>query len=113
MRATTTFLFAIALILPVIASAQTLEDRIYGRVTTHDDVYEGFIRWDKNEASWVDILNGSKRLEHRARSQNRRREIKVFGVTIVEFDNDNGRGSSRSSGIRFGHLQSLENAGRH
>ena len=36
-------------------------DRIWGRVyTTAGDVYEGFIRWDRNEGSWVDILDGSK-----------------------------------------------------
>ena len=35
--------------------------RIWGEVhTTSGDVHEGFIRWDRNEGSWVDILDGSK-----------------------------------------------------
>ena len=38
-------------------------DRIWGRIyTTSGDVYEGFIRWDRNEGSWVDVLDGSKEI---------------------------------------------------
>ena len=37
------------------------DDRIWGQLhTTSGDVYEGFIRWDRNEGSWVDILDGSR-----------------------------------------------------
>ncbi len=37
--------------------------RIYGQITTVDgDVFEGLIRWDKNEGSWVDVLDGDKNL---------------------------------------------------
>ena len=33
------------------------EGRIYGKITTTDgDVYEGLIRWDKNEGNWVKNL---------------------------------------------------------
>ena len=36
-------------------------DRIWGQVHTKSgEVHEGFIRWDRNEGSWVDILDGSK-----------------------------------------------------
>lgn len=36
-------------------------DRIWGQVHTKSgDVHEGFIRWDGNEVSWVDLLDGFK-----------------------------------------------------
>ena len=39
------------------------DDRIWGRITTvSGDVLEGFIRWDRNEGSWVDRLDGSKEM---------------------------------------------------
>ena len=35
---------------------------IYGRVTTEDgEVYEGPLRWGKEEAYWTDMFNASKR----------------------------------------------------
>ena len=38
-------------------------DRIWGRVETiTGEIHEGFIRWDRNEGSWVDLLNGTKDL---------------------------------------------------
>ena len=44
-----------------VASAGT--DRIYGKITTVDgDSYQGIIRWDRNEVSWVDQLNGTIRM---------------------------------------------------
>ena len=44
------------------ASAQD-SHRIWGRVqTVSGERYEGFLRWDRNEGSWVDILDGSKEI---------------------------------------------------
>lgn len=89
--------------------------RIYGKITTvDDDVFEGLIRWDKNEGSWVDILNGNKELSRKRHSdrkkyRDRERSIELFGITIART-----RGSSWSfgnvaqSGMRFGHIKSLE-----
>ncbi|MFQ5704375.1 MAG: hypothetical protein ACE5HT_10160 [Gemmatimonadales bacterium] len=38
-------------------------DRLFGRITTTDgQVLEGFIRWDKNEGSVLDLLDASKRI---------------------------------------------------
>jgi hypothetical protein len=54
--------------------------RIYGRVSTrdgHDHV--GFIRWDRNEGSWTDLLDANKE----------------------------SRGGTQS-GIRFGHVQRID-----
>ncbi len=29
------------------------------------NVFEGLIRWDKNEASWVDVLDGTKEIDRK------------------------------------------------
>lgn len=89
-------------------------DRIYGQIrTASGEVYEGYIRWDRNEGSWADILNGSKELDREvvawargADEEDRRRSIEFLGVRISW--NDDGEGAtSAESGIRFGHLRSL------
>lgn len=94
-------------------------DRIYGKIYTVDgDVLEGLIRWDKNEASWLDILNGTKELprknfrgdrddERRRYSDRGRTRIEFFGITIGERDSWHSP-SSASSAIRMGHLRTLE-----
>ena len=56
--------------------------RLYGTVrTVYGSEFTGFIRWDRNEGSTVDLLDATK-----ARR----------------------RGSSSQSGIRFGHVESIE-----
>ena len=96
--------------------------RIYGKIfTTDGDELEGLIRWDKNEGSWVDILNGNKE-RHRSRSdrdRDRRRssrnhrhsQVKIFGLTLGSHGNADFWGGSRESGIRFGHIKVLEPTG--
>jgi hypothetical protein len=94
--------------------------RIYGKIHTVDgDTFEGLIRWDKNEGSWVDLLNGTRDRDERDRDRkyesSRRRyksgssRVRIFGIDISD-DNDYFylSGSSSSSGVRFGHLQSLK-----
>ncbi|PWB68380.1 hypothetical protein C3F09_11775 [candidate division GN15 bacterium] len=100
----------------VVACAALADEtgRVYGRITTSDgDTYEGLIRWDKNEADWVDILNGTKDrdndsdFERKRRSSRSRRNIKIFGLYLE----DVGNGyllSSAASGIRMGHIRTLE-----
>lgn len=93
-------------------------NRLYGRVTTMDgDVYEGFIRWDKNEASWSDILSASKEMpEQNARDaeeygregeRERTRSFEIFGLR-VEWDPEDSFPSTAEAGIRFGHISTLE-----
>lgn len=41
-------------------SAQSSEGFIYGKVYTYNNVYQGQIRWGKEEAFWNDIFNASK-----------------------------------------------------
>jgi len=100
-----TAIFVIALTSAAFADSS---GRLYGKLTTTDgDVYEGLIRWDKNEASWTDILNGSKEL-HRSHSSNRRHErIRVFGITIGERWDSEGDDNVQS-GLCFGHIKKIE-----
>ena len=92
-------------------------DRIWGRLyTTSGDAYEGFIRWDRNEGSWVDVLDGSKEIPDEnylvwleAKGQGgpplRRIDLQGFRITWREADPDFAL--TAASGIRFGHLRSL------
>lgn len=92
-------------------------DRLWGRVTTTSgQAYEGFIRWDRNEGSWVDLLDGSKDLpeEHRelwARlskdDEGRERTVEIGGVKVVWDDYEDDYPLAAESGIRFGHLESM------
>ena len=60
-------------------------NRLYGTVEVKNgNVARGFLRWDRNEGSWNDLLDGSK----------------------------DARGSSSLSGIRFGHIKRIETSGR-
>ena len=89
--------------------------RIYGKLTTVDgDTFEGMIRWDKNEASWCDVLDGTKELPDRDRKSKRKKyrdresSIELFGITIAKGGSSWNWSGSAQSGIRFGHIKSLE-----
>lgn len=92
-------------------------DRIWGQVHTKSgDVHEGFIRWDGNEASWVDILGGSKEipgenyaawLEAKDADGPPVRTIDLLGFRITWDEADPEFPATSQSGIRFGHLSSL------
>lgn len=62
-------------------------NRLFGTVTTvYGSEFTGYIRWDRNEGSWVDLLDASKK---------------------------RARGGSNISGIRFGHVDRIEVTDRH
>ncbi|HWR83144.1 MAG TPA: hypothetical protein VN285_07565 [Candidatus Deferrimicrobium sp.] len=90
--------------------------RIYGRIETAEgDALEGFIRWDKNEADWVDILDATKEMKHlddvkgRRKYRDRETSIEIFGIRIGnERSSDYEWSSTAQAGIRFGHLKSME-----
>lgn len=90
-------------------------NRIYGKITTADgDVFEGLIRWDKNEASWVDMLDGTKDLSKKnlrksrsSRKRSRKSGIEIFGIKIGS-SSTISFGNSAQSGLRFGHIKSFE-----
>jgi len=88
--------------------------RIYGKILTVDgDEFQGLIRWDKNEASWVDLLDGTKQLKkskkksRRQKYSERKRNIEVFGIGLGSSSNVWFSGQAQS-GIRFGHIKTLE-----
>ena len=108
---------ALALVVAFAAGAAHADarGRIYGRVITVDgDEYEGMIRWDTNEISWIDVLDGIKKLDeprHRSRRADRERikKIRVLGIDIgsvrtsIDWDH-----ISAKSGVMFGHIKTLE-----
>jgi hypothetical protein len=112
-----TISFLTILIVPVFVWGDSA-GRIYGKIyTTDNEVYEGIIRWDKNEVSWVDMLDGNKELPDKNRRESKRNyqrsgdregSIEIFGLKINGGDDwwpDNAQ-----SGIRFGHIRTLEAA---
>lgn len=92
--------------------------RLYGRVETTDgSTYEGYIRWGGNEAGVFDILHANKPIPERNRRdaerlgwepRERGSRIEIFGIGFNLGEDDLGIGSSGQSGIRFGHISSLE-----
>jgi hypothetical protein len=104
-------LLAYAAIFVIAATSTAFADsggRIYGKLTTVDgDVYQGLIRWDKNEASWTDILNGNKEAHRSHRAGGRHERVRVFGITIGERYDMEG-GDDVQSGICFGNIEKIE-----
>ncbi len=104
---------------PVSLGAQA-SDRIWGRVeTVSGTVYEGFIRWDRNEGSWLDLLNGDQpvsldsvdfRIWNEAADSTEvppDRVVEFGGMRISWPDIMEDFPTSARSGIRFGHLRRL------
>ena len=96
-------------------------DRIWGQVhTTSDERYEGFIRWDRNEGGWADILHGSKEipketyeawLDALKGGEKPVRTIDLMGYRVSWDEEDPDFPSIAASGIRFGHLVGLKATG--
>ena len=54
--------------------ARAESGRIYGTIRTQDgETLEGWIRWDKNEAFWDDVIDGTKEKEGKSRKKRSRR----------------------------------------
>ena len=107
----TILLFLFSLLPVVSGSVETDPSLLYGRVITEDgDIYEGYIRWDRNEVGWHDILDGSKiiRSNQEKDLDEDRTRIRIFGITIYEDGSDY---RTRTSGIRMGHISSIEPLG--
>ncbi len=84
------------------ASAES--GRIYGKLLTIDgEEFEGWIRWDKNEVFWDDILDVNK--DDAGDYRGKRRSSRRTGIGgLFEI---NWSGSSRQSEIMFGHIASI------
>ncbi len=107
-------LLAATLFLAPHNSEATDRGRIYGKITTADgELLEGFIRWDRNEVCWDDVLDGTiDRTErgerHARRRSSEKRKVKLFGMTVYSDEGSSGWLDQSQSGIAFGHLKSLE-----
>ena len=105
------------------AAAQDGADpaRLYGRVTSTDGhTVEGYIRWGTNEAGWFDILHSSKPIPDRNRRdaerlgwepEERENRIEILGIGITLPAERTSISRTAQSGIRFGHVSSLERLG--
>ncbi len=104
------FILAVLFLTQAVSAEQ---GRIYGKIyTDRGDILEGIIRWDKNEASWDDIIDGYKeQVKKKSKKKSRRKygdgnsRVSLFGLTI--FSEGGSWGSSSQTGIAFGHLRKL------
>jgi hypothetical protein len=86
--------------------------RIHGRVITSDgDRYEGLIRWDKNEASWIDMIDCTKELElsrRRGKDDESVKSIRIFGIRVGHVKTKGEYNISAQCAVAFGHLEAIE-----
>jgi hypothetical protein len=112
-----------ALLLPTMEAAAQASDRIWGSVLTSDgDRIEGFIRWDRNEANWSDLFDGSREIvwddidlweEAVGEGDGENdRSIEFMGIRVSWDDDDSAFPLESTSGIRFGHIARLSVTGR-
>ncbi len=108
-------IFVVAIAVFTLTALADDSGRIYGKITTMDgDEFQGFIRWDKNEGSWVDILDGTKETPKKKAKKSRRKyrdretTIEIFGIKIGSRGLSTSWWSTAQSGIRFGHIDVLE-----
>lgn len=102
-------------LLMVCGTALGESGQLYGKIYTKDkEAFEGFIRWDKNEGSWHDILDGTKELDRERgkryyRDRDRRsKSVSIFGLTI--YDENEGHffmTDEAESGMMMGHIKTL------
>jgi hypothetical protein len=97
------------------AAAPSMADgrgRIHGRVITSDgEKYEGLIRWDTNEVSWIDMIDCTKDLElsrRRGRDDEHVKSIYVFGIRIGKVRTKGDYRMSSQCAVAFGHLEAIE-----
>jgi hypothetical protein len=107
-------------------SAQTVTpddpgERIYGRVlTTSGETREGFLRWDRNETHWADLLEGrgfiahdhaveAERLDEELRRRRElERSVSLPGLRITWEEDDDAPLESTPAAVRFGQLRAIE-----
>lgn len=123
----TAYILGITMLCTSLTTSAQDEGFIYGKVYMHDDrVYEGPIRWGKEEVYWIDVFNAGKEknpnlkfLSSREREELERRQndwgywsgsfwTKWIGS---DWDNTNGEFTHQFS-CQFGELKSIEPDGR-
>jgi hypothetical protein len=96
--------------------------RLYGKLyTTDNEIFEGWIRWDKNEAYWDDLIDGTceqkpkdqiktKTGKH-YRSKERRTTVSIFGLKFGDEGSVIDFSGSSTCQIAFGNVRTLLNEG--
>ena len=89
---------------PIVAPMPSSGDnRLYGRVvTTRGREYEGYIRWDRNEGSWADLLDANKRVSSRTFERAMRDEERRLGDEERRLRDEERRNRDVERYIRFG-----------
>ena len=123
MRITTIMFLGLALASTPDSGSAQAADRLWGTVTTGSGrQVEGFLRWDRNELSWADMLDGSKRFDWEALAvwdeairqgaePHEDRSIEFAGYRITWDDDQGSMPGIAESGIRFGHIAELRVTG--
>lgn len=84
-------------------------DRIWGRVVLEEgETIEGYLRWDRNEAVWDDVLDGQHRPDEAEVERLRvlladdpdRRSVEVLGIR-VSWKEEDDLSVATSAGVRF------------
>jgi hypothetical protein len=108
----------LGLVLPgALAAASPQSPHLWGRVTLVDgDVLEGFVRWDRNETTVADLLDGNRmptdvglrlRRELSERTaEDRRRSVELPGVRVTWVEADDLETRVQAA-IRFGWIQRI------
>ena len=119
MSAVRTAIVVVALVAGAPACAlEAQSHRIWGEVrTTEGERIEGFLRWDRNEAVWADLLDGDKGIPDDERdlldaavargATFRERSIEYGGYRITWDDTRDMLPELSQAGIRFGRIASL------
>ena len=122
-RIRTLVLLGLAVAVPFGPLKAQAADRIWGTVTTSEGArLTGFIRWDRNELNWADLLNGSKRFDWEALAvwdeairegaePADDRSIEFAGYRITWDDDLGFLPDLADSGIRFGHISVMRVTG--
>lgn len=97
-------------------------DRIWGTVETASGVvHQGFIRWDRDQASPADLLTGTRAVPREKQRIWRvatgrgedlpRRVVEVAGFRVSWNEDDPDFPSAVSGGVRFGHIREIRPTG--
>ena len=99
------------LFLSISASAQSISDLgyIYGTITTDSDkTYEGYMRWGKEEVTWHDVFNSTKRKNKYKKPAKNKSIFNDIDWNISGLWSNNYGGSTRSFACLFGDIDRLE-----
>ncbi len=107
---------AVAILITMLeAQAQNTEGFIYGKVYTRENVYQGQIRWGKEEAFWNDHFNVSKvsgrHYDHLRKERDGDNSWTDFDWNFLSIWENKGS-TNHQFVVQFGDIKAIENLGR-